>query len=230
MTRDLVLVEDGLGLRAFSGSDPEAPRERGGFPLSRPQSGGIAVADGLVYLAAGLHGLRIVDLGPEYAPPLAIGIDIKPGDEANAIRPASRGVVPVAILGSEGFDVADVDVSTLAFGPAGAPLAHRNGPHRIDVDRDRVKDLLAHFSTEASGLAVGDDEACVTGELVDGTPIEGCDDIRTTPRACGLGFELGLLVAGLMELRRWRRRARREAALSPPGARRAGRRRGRRSA
>jgi hypothetical protein len=106
-------------------------------------------------------------------------VDIKPGSERNPINPRSRGVIPVGILGSDTFDAADVDVSTLGFGPDGAPLAGESRVHLVDVNGDGFTDLLAHFGTQETGIASGDEEACLTGETLDGTPFEGCDDIAT---------------------------------------------------
>lgn len=126
-------------------------------------------------------------------------IDIKPGSPVDPI--GGVGGVPVAILGSDTLDVTDADLTTLKFGPAGAAPAHAEGGHVQDVDGDGHPDLLSHYPTHDTGIVSGDSEACVTGELLDGTLIEGCDSIVTVPR-CGLGAEWGLLAPLVARLRR----------------------------
>ncbi len=108
-------------------------------------------------------------------------VDIKPGSDPNSINPQSRGVIPVAILGSASFDVADVDVSTLEFGPAGATPLHPLAFHLEDVNGDGLNDLVTHYRTQETGIAFGDDLACITGATNGGSFLFGCDDISTVP-------------------------------------------------
>ncbi len=112
-------------------------------------------------------------------PPIEVNIDIKPGSFPNAINPRSKGVIPVAILGSATFDVTTVDVTSLKFGHNGATPVHYA---LEDVNGDNFMDLILQFKTQATGIKAGDSQACLTGALLSGTPIEGCDSIITVPR------------------------------------------------
>ena len=140
------------------------------------------------------------------APRIAIEIDIKPHMDPNHIRLFSHGLIPVAILGSESFEVSEVDVASLSFGPAGAPpLTGRKPPALTsDTNHDGYADLTSFYRTSETGIAVGDFQACIAAKTLDGSILNGCDAI-VTEFGCGDGFELALIVPLAVVLRRRRR-------------------------
>ena len=101
--------------------------------------------------------------------------------QAAAVRVARAGVIPVAIFGEPEFDVAEIDLTTLAFGPGGAQPTHRSGGHFGDVNQDGIIDLVSHFKVKEVSLDVGDELVCAIGNTFDGRAFEGCDAIRTLP-------------------------------------------------
>lgn len=92
-------------------------------------------------------------------------LDIKPGSYPNSINTKSNGVIPVALLGTDTFDVTTVDVTTLRFGPNDAlPVHDLNDPdvyaeHLQDVNYDGYIDLVIHFKTKQTGIAAGQTSA-----------------------------------------------------------------------
>jgi hypothetical protein len=115
-------------------------------------------------------------------------IDIKPGSDDNPINIRSRGLIPLAVLGSAMLDVRDLNVETLKFGPGEAPPAHDLSKpgifsgHLEDVNLDGFMDLVSHYRTSSTEIAVSDTEACLVAELLpDSALIVGCDTIRVVP-------------------------------------------------
>ena len=137
-----------------------------------------------ITLGSATPGEEETEQEPPYAPE-ETGIDIKPGSDSNPINPKSKGLIPVAILGSASFDVTTVDVTTLAFGPGGATPAHDltdpivYADHLQDVNSDGFTDLVSHYATQDTGIAKGDIEACLAGATTSGASIYDCDAIKT---------------------------------------------------
>lgn len=106
---------------------------------------------------------------------LKVGIDIKPDDLINPINPNSKGVIPVAIFSTDGFDATSVDPDTLRFGRGEAQIAHKQ--KHIDVNGDGHKDLLVRFRTQDIGLLSGDTEIPLRGQTYEGFSLQGKDSI-----------------------------------------------------
>ena len=122
-----------------------------------------------------------------------IELDIKPGSCPNPLNPNSRRVLPVAILGTAGFDVHDIDVSSLLLegvSPVGSKIQDVSRPVS-DSDEcactargpDGFEDLMLKFKRQdvASGLGTSSQGETlvltITGNTLDGTPIQGTDCI-----------------------------------------------------
>lgn len=135
-------------------------------------------------------GIGFDDIQFDYAPrKINVDIDIKPGSYPNAINKNGKGVIPVAILGSADFDVKQIDVSTLSFAGMAVRVKGNDKP-QCSIDDvsgdfstpegapDGYDDLVCQFVDDTSSWMVGDGEATLTGQLLDGTPFEGTDSIK----------------------------------------------------
>lgn len=125
--------------------------------------------------------------------PEAIPLDVKPGSCRNPLNVKSRGVLPVAILGLDGFDVTDIDPETVQLEGVAPlrwsvedvatpfePFAGKEDPFDCTVaGPDGIDDLTLKFSRQDVIGALGeleDGEVVVlslTGELFDGMAFEG---------------------------------------------------------
>jgi hypothetical protein len=116
----------------------------------------------------------------------------------NPLNVKSKGVLPVAILGTADFDVTQVDVTTVEL--AGMPaipdqygfedvatpfngVANDDCLDCTELGGDGMLDLVLYFYRQDIVDAIGsvEDGDCLyptfTGALFDGTPIEGSDPL-----------------------------------------------------
>jgi hypothetical protein len=136
-------------------------------------------------------------------PVIEVSVDIKPGSCPNPFNPKSKGVLPVAILGSEEFDVTTIDPATIkltreeyeegvsplrwAYEDVGTPFEGELCDCH-DLNGDGWPDLSLKFDTQEvnSTLDLADEAGntiplLVTGNLTEdagGTPIEGSDCVK----------------------------------------------------
>ena len=156
--------------------------------------GSPAVADGIVYV--GNENGNIYAFGP-----IPVNIDIKPGSCPNPINTKAKGVLPVAVLGTEDFDAMTIDPATIQLTikcmEGVAPLRWNyedvatpfepveDGPCCHDLDGDGIMDLTLKFKTQEVVEKLGLEkhageiiQLTITGNLMEefgGTPIRGED-------------------------------------------------------
>lgn len=123
--------------------------------------------------------------------PIPVTIDIKPGSCPNPLNVKSRGVLPVAVLGSEDFDVSSIDAASIrlagvapirsSFEDVATPVSDSNECECSTEGPDGFLDLTLKFETQRIVEAIGEvdhgDELVLelTGVLSDETRIEGSD-------------------------------------------------------
>ena len=130
-------------------------------------------------------------LAPE--PAIEVYVDIKPTSCPNPLNVKSKGVLPVAILGSEDFDVNTIDIASVrldgvapvrsSYEDVAAPLADSDECECTTEGPDGYLDLTLKFKTQEIVEAIGEVNhgdvlpMMLTGVLSDETPIEGADCI-----------------------------------------------------
>jgi hypothetical protein len=116
--------------------------------------------------------IRVFSLSPT----IQVQINIKPGNSQNNINPKSNGLIQVAILTTDSFDAAEVDWTTVRFGPTGTEATAVSAAIK-DLNKDGKKDMILHFRTQETSIDCDDTAISLSGETFDGQVVEGSDSI-----------------------------------------------------
>ena len=120
----------------------------------------------------------VCDIGAiEFSSALTVALDVKHISSENPINPRSNGVISVAILSTSNFQASTIDQPSLRFGPNQASVD--GSGQLVDVNGDGLLDLVLHFGTQASGIQCGEISVSITGQTVNGIPVQGSDSITT---------------------------------------------------
>jgi hypothetical protein len=115
--------------------------------------------------------------------PVEVRIDLKPGSVDNCVNVGAKGVIPVAVFGSETFGVQQVLTdSSLKLG--GLTVRSAGGKRLCSVQAvngDSYPDLVCHFDNMRSNWKAGQTSVTLSGTLVSGGAFEASDSVCLKP-------------------------------------------------
>ena len=130
----------------------------------------------------------------EVEAPIQVDVDVKPQSCPNPIKSNNKGVLPVAILGTDSFDVTQIDVDSVTLegvSPKRSNIEDVATPLQVptvpepdsctDEGPDGFDDLTLKFDMQEVVATLGSVSkgdvipVKLEGQLLDGTPIEGYD-------------------------------------------------------
>lgn len=132
--------------------------------------------------------------------PNPLNVQLRDENDGNGMAVKGNGVLPVAVLGTDDFDVHDIDVSTVLLEGI-APLRHNYSDvgtpftgEECDchaMGGDGIVDLSLKFRRADIIMTLGDyynremRSLTLTGQLLDGTPFEASDCVRIQTHETG---------------------------------------------
>jgi len=139
-------------------------------------------------------------------PPLPVLLDVKPGSCPNPINVKSMGFVSVAILGTAGFDVRQINISSVKLegvSPKRSNIEDVSAPPENNevcacstIVADGFKDLVLKFEAEDLAEALGavhDGDIIpvyISGSMADGTAFIGQDCVTIVKKKYWDGMDL----------------------------------------
>lgn len=139
------------------------------------------------------HGTITVEIY-EIPTLIEVDVDIKPGSCPNPLNVNSKGVLPVAILGTEDFDVEEIDPGSIllegvsplrwSYEDVATPYDETGCEDCTEAGADGYPDLTLKFDTQEVVAALGavTDGECIeltlTGNLYSGIEFSGGDFVK----------------------------------------------------
>lgn len=119
------------------------------------------------------------------APVITVSFDVRPASCPNPLNPKSRGVLPVAILGTAEFDVLDIDTSSILLSGVSPLRSHISDVATAPIPAPQIPNLeVVTFTGPATGSLGGVVGSSITLRIAN----TGTADVTT-------GFPVGFYVS-----------------------------------